>query len=285
MRSLNFPVPFTKMSGTGNDFIIIDHRKPVIADEDIPAFAKAICRRQFSVGADGLILVENHDAADFRWKFYNADGSEAEMCGNGARCVARFAHAKGIAPARMEFMTIAGVIEAQVVDGSVKVRLTTPTDTLLDRKIDIQGKTTTIHSINTGVPHAVHFVDEIRSAPVFEWGRIIRHDPLFQPAGANVNFVQIVSRDTLLLRTYERGIEDETMACGTGAVASSILAALLGHVEAPVTVTTSGGEQLTIHFSLDKDVPKDIFLEGPAHFIYEGNLDAEALQEVREPLC
>lgn len=231
------PIAFTKMSGTGNDFIIIDNRDQIVGKGQMADLAARICRRQFSVGADGLILIENSERADFRWQFYNGDGSEAEMCGNGARCAARYAYARGIAPANMHFETIAGLIEAQIVGKNAKIRLTQPTDIVLSRAVDIDGQAKEIHSINTGVPHVVHFVEGNNDTPVREWGRHIRHHKLFEPAGTNVNFVQLPA-DEMYVRTYERGVEDETMACGTGAVASAIIAALHGHVTSPVRVRT-----------------------------------------------
>ncbi len=287
---MDLPISFTKMSGTGNDFIIIDNRDLKINKNEMSALAAKICRRKFSVGADGLILIEKSDTADFRWEFFNADGSEAEMCGNGARCAARFANDRGISSARMNFETTAGNIEAQMIGKNVKIRLTPPTDILMARSVEIDGNEKEIHSINTGVPHVVHFVSANNDTPVKEWGRHIRHHKLFEPAGTNVNFVQMPSEE-LYVRTYERGVEDETMACGTGAVASALIAALHGHVTSPVKVRTSGGDILTIHFSLvdtaenqtDPEALRheqrisEVFLEGPAVFVYEGELKEESL--------
>jgi len=282
---------FTKMNGTGNDFIIIDNRDLRIPKTEMAGLAKRLCHRQFSVGADGMIFIENSEAADFRWQFYNGDGSEAEMCGNGARCAARYAFVRGIAPALMQFETIAGLIEARMVGNNVKIRLTPPSDIILSRSIEIDGKEREIHSINTGVPHIVHFVENNSVTPVKKWGSLIRHHRLFEPAGTNVNFVQMPDRE-LHVRTYERGVEDETLACGTGAVASALIAALHGHVTSPVKVRTSGGDELIIHFSLlDLDASPDsgaaqrheqriaeVYLEGPATLVYEGELYEEALR-------
>lgn len=277
---MDLPIFFTKMSGTGNDFIIIDHRQPFLDAETLADFTRAVCRRKFSVGADGLILIENSDKADFEWKFFNGDGSSAEMCGNGARCAARFAYSKKIAPAKMRFMTLAGMIEAEVIDASVKIRMTLPEDISLHIPLIIDGEEKIIHSINTGVPHTVIFMEDIIEAPVFEWGRIARYHEHFQPAGTNVNFVQHLAGDELSVRTYERGVEGETMACGTGAVAAAIVGGLLGYVKPPVKVATSGGDTLVIHFSISKEEAdvNDVFLEGPAEFIYEGQLEPGALK-------
>ena len=275
---MRFPIDFTKMSGTGNDFILIDHRTPFLAREEMPAFARAVCERRVSAGADGLIFIEPSDIADFRWQFLNGDGSWAEMCGNGARCAARFAFALGIAPARMRFETVAGLIEAEVTGQSVKLKMTAPTGLRLQEKLTVNGQEQVVHSLNTGVPHAVLFGEDIAREPVLELGRSIRFHEHFQPAGTNVNFVQQLGARALSVRTYERGVEGETLACGTGAVAAAIIAGLLGQVQPPVAVTTSGGEQLTIHYALAGQEINEVYLEGPANFIYEGRLHEEAIR-------
>lgn len=278
--AINFPVPFIKMSGAGNDFIVIDHRVALIPVTEQPEFVKQVCRRMFSVGADGLILIENSDVADFRWRFYNGDGSVAEMCGNGARCAARFAYHRGVAGSRMSFETLAGVIEAEICgdDDTVRLRMTKPHDFRTGLSVILDGQDKPLSFVNSGVPHAVLFMKEDEDVPVREWGKIVRFHPLFQPAGTNVNFVQNIGGNTIRVRTYERGVEDETMACGTGAVASALFAAIEGFAHSPVDVITSGGERLTILFDLE-DGPRveNVFLQGPARIIYEGNLTAEAL--------
>jgi len=287
---MNTPLRFTKMNGTGNDFIIVDNRESGIAKTEMAGIAKRLCHRQFAVGADGMIFIENTEGADFCWQFYNADGSEAEMCGNGARCAARYTFTKGITKKHMRFLTLAGLIEAQIVGHNVKIRLTAPTDIVLGQSIEIDGAVREIDSINTGVPHAVHFVRDNGATPVKKWGRLIRHHKLFEPAGTNVNFVQLPENE-LHVRTYERGVEDETLACGTGAVASALIAALHGHVTSPVTVRTSGGDELRIHFTLldlgenpessaalrHEQRIVDVYLEGPASLVYEGELYPEVL--------
>jgi diaminopimelate epimerase len=280
---MNFPVKFTKMSGTGNDFIIIDHRQEIIAPENQSTFCQAVCRRNFSVGADGLILIENSDTADFSWKFFNADGTDAEMCGNGARCAARFAFDNNIAPEKMTFNTIAGIIEAEC-GKFVKIKLTEPFGFTDGREIDLDGKKI-VYSINTGVPHAVCFVDNIAEAPVEKWGPVIRYHDFFSPAGTNVNFVGKSGSGSLVVRTYERGVEGETMACGTGAVAAAAIGVGLNMVEAPVAVITSGGEKLNIHlpefnFEKSKKISGSVFLEGPASHIYTGELQEDAVSAI-----
>jgi len=280
MKFTQMPIPFVKMSGTGNDFILIDHRKPRLAREIMPEFARLVCRRRFSVGADGLIFIEDSDRADFKWVFFNGDGSEAEMCGNGARCAARFAYMHGIAPAHMRFETIAGIIEANVSDCNVSVRMTEPKEFRLERSVRLDDGTVTLHSVDSGVPHAVIFVDDFARYDICTTGRAIRFHPDFMPAGTNVNFVRLQENGVLKVRTYERGVENETLACGTGAVAAALIAAALGKVSSPVEIVTSGGDRLSIIFDLKKGPGADnVFLKGPAHVIYTGELSAEALSE------
>ncbi len=277
---IQFPIPFTKMSGTGNDFIIIDHRQVLVPEEDQAEFVSRVCRRMFSVGADGLIFIENSDKADFSWRFYNGDGSVPEMCGNGARCAARFAFSNGIAGKKMSFETVAGIIEAEILDDGDEVSLlmTPPFDFRTGLQVNLDGEERTLSFMNTGVPHGVLFLDEGVEIPVKEWGHVIRFHDLFQPAGTNANFVQPLADGGIRVRTYERGVEDETMACGTGAVASAIFAGIQGIAASPVKVTTSGGDQLTIVFDL-KDGPaaENVYLQGPARMIYQGQLTAESL--------
>lgn len=278
MQFTQMPLPFVKMSGTGNDFILIDHRKPRIAREVMPEFARLVCRRRFSVGADGLIFIEDSDNADFRWLFFNADGSEAEMCGNGARCAARFAYMNGIAPAHMRFETIAGVIEANVSDVNVSVLMTDPKNFRLDLKVNCDGNTIQLHSVDTGVPHVVVFVESYDMIDVLQLGSLIRHHEEFMPAGTNVNFVLPLENGGFKVRTYERGVENETMACGTGAVASALVAAVKGRATSPVDIVTSGDDRLSIIFDLlDGVAAGNVFLKGPAHVMYKGELNGEAL--------
>ncbi len=276
ITNLPLPISFTKMNGAGNDFIIIDHRQAWLPRADQAEFARLICRRKFSAGADGLILIEDDEQADFRWQFYNADGSLAEMCGNGARCAARYAYDHKIAPARMRFKTIAGIIEAEIQGRAVRIKMTDPIDLRLNEQLEIDGVERILHHINTGVPHVVCFVDDITTAQVLEWGRSIRFHPHYQPAGTNVNFVRQTA-DGLHIRTYERGVEDETMACGTGAVAAALVSGLMG-AASPAAIITSGGDELIIHFQIKENQRIDnVYLEGGAAVVYEGRLNAEAV--------
>ena len=230
------------MSGSGNDFILIDNRDGSLAVGDVVAFVKSVCERKVSVGADGLILIERSDRVDFRWRFFNADGSEVEMCGNGGRCAARFAFLRGSPGRRCPSRPCAGIIDAEVRGDVVKLRLTDPRDLVIDDQIRIENQTLFVHSINTGVPHVVHFVRDPDDFDVFNTGRAIRYHEHYQPAGTNANFVAVIDGHTLRVRTYERGVEDETLACGTGSVASALIAARKGLVESPVDVRVQSGE-------------------------------------------
>ncbi len=271
-------IPFMKMSGSGNDFILIDHREPILGEEEMKAFARKVCQRRVSVGADGLILIERSEKADFKWRFFNADGSEPEMCGNGGRCAARFAWLKGITGSTLTFETIAGILSAQVDGKRVKLEMTKPYGLKLDETVLIEGKKQTLSSINTGVPHAVLFSEDLEGVNVVRVGKVIRFHPRFSPAGTNANFVQVENLSRLSVRTYERGVEDETLACGTGAVASAIIAAFKGLVKSPVSIKTSGGEILTVYFEIEAGEVKRVFFEGDVHIIYEAEMWEEAYQ-------
>jgi diaminopimelate epimerase len=271
------PIQFYKMSGCGNDFIIIDNRSPVIEEKDLTAFIVGICRRKMSVGADGVILIENSDSVDFKWRFYNSDGSIAEMCGNGARCVARFACLNGIAGPDMAFETLAGVVSASVSEtGLVKIRMTDPLHLKLDYPVHLQAGEFLISSVNTGVPHAVMVVDNLDETPVKEMGKEIRFHPDFAPAGTNANFVAVRSDGVVAVRTYERGVEDETLACGTGCVASALITARKFALASPVTLLTQSGGHLRIYFNPHQDTYSDVYMEGDARVIYRAELCEEA---------
>lgn len=273
-------IPFYKMSGSGNDFIIIDNRDARVSPDNLPRFVANVCRRKMSVGADGLILVENSDKADFSWRFFNADGSTAEMCGNGARCVARFAHLTGVAGTLMTFETEAGLIVAQVIDDQAKIRMTDPQDLSLSQHLDLEGQAMAYSYVNTGVPHVVIEVGDIDAVAVAELGRRIRHHPQFAPAGSNVNFIEALNPALWSIRTYERGVEDETLACGTGNVAAALVLAGKYDKASPVTLRTRSGSDLKVYFSKQGEKFVDVFLEGDARVIYQGRLQPEAWQYV-----
>lgn len=267
-------VPFYKMQGCGNDFVIIDNRELGVPESAMADWAKAICARAFGVYADGLFFLEESDdpALDYRWHFYNSDGSRAEMCGNASRCVGKLAHAIGLAPAEHVFGTDAGPIKAKVLldgpdAGRVKVQLTPPHSTATDIVLDVDGQPLTVHFTDTGVPHAVVFVGDAKSVDIMDFGPKLRYHDHFAPAGTNVNIAQVVDENTILLRTYERGVEAETYACGTGAAATQLLANRLGLTADHADLTTSGGEVLTVFLE-----GGNVYLQGAAELIFQGDL-------------
>ncbi len=264
---------FVKMQASGNDFILIKNFDGRIKDGS--GLARALCRRRISVGADGLILIEppKDPKNAFSWRFFNSDGSEAEMCGNGGRCAARFAVEEGLSGSRLSFETRAGVIRAEVFGTRVKVQLTPPKDLRLGLKLSVEGALLEVHFVNTGVPHAVLFFEDVSKVDVPKLGRAVRFHEAFAPAGTNVNFVKVVSGNEVELRTYERGVEDETLSCGTGAAASAFVSTALGLTKPPVKVLTRSGEVLTVHIP-SKDV---LFLEGETRKVFRGLLYPEAL--------
>ena len=264
------------MSGSGNDFIIIDNRDLSLQIVDLPAFVRRVCQRKVSVGADGLFLIEPSRVADFKWQFFNSDGSVAEMCGNGSRCVARYAHLNGIAGPKMSFETQAGIITAEVYDDSVKVRLTEPSPLKIAQMIKIADRDCLLDVIDTGVPHAVSFVADVAACAVVATGRQIRRHDFFQPRGVNADFACVTDRQRMQVRTYERGVEDETLACGTGVVASVLAAAGRGLVDSPVDVTVQSGETLRVYFTRSDERFTEIYLEGKVKIVYQGLLFEEA---------
>ena len=285
-------IHFFKMTGSGNDFIVIDNRGLELDADRCKDLVRAACRRKLSVGADGLILIENDSEADFKWRFFNADGSEAEMCGNGARCAARFANLKNIvSKSRMSFRTMAGIIEAEIKGERVKVRMMRPRGLALDLSLQADDRPFRLHFINTGVPHVVCFTEDessLEAADVFNWGRAFRFHSHFQPAGTNVNFALVRDAYHMAVRTYERGVEAETLACGTGSIASALVAAAKQLVQSPVEIETRGGETLTIYFeTADQNEGAgegeggftNVYLEGDAKVVYEAELWDETLRE------
>jgi len=274
-------IEFFKMNGSGNDFIVIDNREKIVENIGFKTeeFVKRICKRGLSIGADGVILIENTDEAgcDFAWRFYNSDGSQASMCGNGSRCAVRFAYLKGIInDTKTVFLTGAGKIYGEIVGiNTVKVQLTKPTDY---KTINLDNQT--MYFINTGVPHLVIFVDDLESVDIAGLGAKYRYHEAFAPAGTNVNFVNILDNNTIAIRTYERGVEAETLACGTGATASGLISGLIKNIQTPVEVQTRSGKILKIYFQIknaQSSEPIDIvFLEGDSMLSFVGTMIDEA---------
>jgi diaminopimelate epimerase len=264
---------FHKMSGAGNDFVVIDNRQGRLQG-NLNAFAAAVADRKRGVGADGVLLLEPSPRKDFRMRYFNADGSEADMCGNGGRCIARFATLVGAVGNDMEFENLAGDFRASVLaDGQVNLQMTQPHSMELNLSLPIEGVVLKGHFLNTGVPHVVVPVEDVEAVDVVGWGRQLRYHTRFAPKGSNANFVQVTGPASLKIRTYERGVEDETLACGTGSVAAAILMARLGEVQSPVKVVTRGGDTLSVSFKLEGDKATEVFLKGGAEVTFVGTLD------------
>src|SRR6266487_5641085 len=263
---------FTKMNGAGNDFILIDNRAGEI-HLDRSQIAR-LCDRHRGIGADGILLLEKaSNNADFRMRYFNADGGEAEMCGNGARCFARFANKVADAREKISFETPAGLIAAELTGDLVRLQMTEPTDLRLNVKLPMADENKTIHFINSGVPHVVIAVSQIDDVDVRRAGSAIRHHEMFSPKGANVNFIEKHGPTRIVIRTYERGVEDETLACGTGVVASALVFAALEKVNGPVTIITRGGDELQVGFEKTNNHFRSVTLTGPAEFVFEGTIE------------
>jgi len=263
---------FTKMNGAGNDFVLFDNRT---GDIDLSRNQIAqLCDRHRGIGADGILLLEKpRNRADFRMRYFNADGGEAEMCGNGARCFARFAYKVGGKKEKISFETPAGVISAELKRDLVTLRMTEPTDLRLDVDLSLPTENKKVHFINSGVPHVVIPVAKIDDVDVRRDGAAIRHHKIFSPNGTNVNFIENRGPKKIAIRTYERGVEDETLACGTGVVASALIFAAIEDREGPVTVLARGGDELQVNFERARDQFRNVTLTGPAEFVFEGTIE------------
>jgi len=287
-------VAFTKMVGTGNDFIIVDARRQRLGaiSRQWPAAARALCRRQNGIGADGILVLETSRKADVRMRIFNADGSEAEMCGNGARCVALYEAAaaspgsggRRVAPRAVTIETKAGTLSATVRGEQVAMRMTEPTGFMPELSVDVDGTRLRLGFVNTGVPHALVPVQSVDAVNVERTGRSLRRHRQFAPQGTNVNFVQADAedRDAITVRTYERGVEAETLACGTGATAAAVMHAVRQGLPAGngstharrIGVRVRSGDTLYVSMRVRRAAAglhvTDVVLEGPARRVFEG---------------
>src|SRR6266571_1749790 len=263
---------FTKMNGAGNDFVLIDNRGGNVHLKR--SQIARLCDRHRGVGADGILLLEKAaNRADFRMRYFNADGGEAEMCGNGARCFARFANRVAGAEGQISFETPAGVISARLIGDLVTLKMTEPADLRLNIPLRIATKDKAIHFINSGVPHVVIPVSQADNVDVQREGAAIRQHEMFSPKGANVNFIEKRGANKIAVRTYERGVEDETLACGTGVVASALIFAATEDANGPVGVLVRGGDELQVGFEKAGTKFKNVTLTGLADFVFEGTID------------
>lgn len=267
-------ITFHKMVASGNDFIVIDNRKRVIRDPH--AFSARVCRPHRGIGADGVLLIEPSKQSDFFLRIMNADGSEAESCGNGFRCVGLYAHKHLVFPKLMRVETLSGEVEIAVKRNMIRVKMVDPKD-YRERvrlgRLKVSAVPSECAFVNTGVPHAVIFTQKLSSVPVHELGRLIRHHQMFQPRGTNVDFVEVNGPNSISVRTYERGVEAETLSCGTGVTASAVVAYVTERVSAPVKVKTKSGEAVQVYLKNTHGKIHDVYLEGGAKFVYEGRME------------
>ncbi|MCK8494113.1 diaminopimelate epimerase [Spirosoma sp. RP8] len=253
---------FYKYQGTGNDFVLVDDRAGTFPASD-QAFIERLCHRRFGIGADGLILLQNDPEYDFRMVYFNADGAEGSMCGNGGRCIVRFAHDLGVFEGETRFMAVDGEHTALVNEGEISLKMS-----------NVSGieQRNGLTFLNTGSPHVVQFVDDLESLDVVAEGRKIRYSAPFQPGGTNVNFAQVVDENTLFVRTYERGVEDETYSCGTGVTAVALVAHQQLNTPTPVSIRTIGGNLRVSFTALADGRFEAIHLIGPAQRVFTGTL-------------
>jgi len=266
---------FTKIVGAGNDFIVLDSRVKGkgLRVNNLCQLAKRLCDRKTGIGADGMLVLEKSKIADFRMRIFNADGSIAEMCGNGLRCAVVFAGIKK----KVKVETIAGIYDGEITaKDRVKIRMEEPKDLKLNFPINVNGREIKANFINTGVPHTVVFVEGLDKINVDSIGSEIRYYDEFKPKGSNVNFVEAIDNSNIKIRTYERGVEGETLACGTGSVASAIISALSLQLKAyslklKINVHTKGGV-LKVEFDNIKNKIKNVYLEGEAKIVFQGGI-------------
>lgn len=274
-------VKFTKMQGTGNDFLVIDNRSYQFSEEELSTLAAAWCPRRYGVGADGLLALDPSSAplADYRMRYVNADGSRATMCGNGARCLARFAYRNGFDGPELTFETDAGRYHAELGGEEAEgVRLFVPEVAEFRSHVDLEqavpDAVDALHFVHAGTEHLVAFVPDPDSIPVRDWGAALRRDPGLDPEGANVNFVQAGPKQELYVRTYEKGVEDETLSCGTGVLAAAVVAERTERVgENPITVHTRGGTLRVGMASTNRG--RERYLEGPAVTVFQGQVETQ----------
>lgn len=275
-------IPFMKMNGCGNDFVVIDNRDGIMSNLDISRFVQKVCSRRTSLGADGVMFLQHSLAGgDFTMRYFNADGSEGEMCGNGARCICKFAHLLGLAKREMTFETNDGMYHALIVDEhtvQVKFPSVSISTILLDQSYDFGWGVQPYHYAYVGVPHTMIVEDgswQLDDTELKQRGQTIRNFLRLFPRGTNVNFVELVNRQQIRVRTYERGVEAETLACGSGATASAIIAAMLGHLDLPAAVETRGGI-LTVGGHFGETMVEEIYLQGKAVVVAKGELLPES---------
>lgn len=265
------------MSGAGNDFVIIDNRDGKI--KDASNLAKKICDRHWGVGADGLVLIEPSDKAAYRMNYYNADGSYGGMCGNAGRSVALLAYQQNIAQQKHEFEALGHVYSASIDSKEVSILMKNPTRLTLHNRLVVNKKRVEYHSIDTGAPHIVITIDQLdkkenlQEFDIRHWGNLLRWHKKFSPKGTNVNFIKKSEDGSVHIRTYERGVESETLACGTGSIAAAIVSHKLWKLHPPITIIPTSAVPLTVDFNVVGKKFQDVVLKGPTTIIFSGKID------------
>lgn len=268
--------PFFKYVGSGNDFILFDNRNDHFPISERSTLIKKICHRHYGIGADGVILLEDSEIADFRMRIFNADGNEAEMCGNGVRCCTQFLISLGFRLPSFSIELQHRIIKSWVIENEnhITIEIGTIDNIAWNVSIPMQQTSQAIHCLNTGVPHAVTFVENIDSFDIEGWGKKIRHHPHWQPHGTNATIAQCIEKKKIKIRTFERGVEGETLACGTGAVAAALCAAHLYQFQSPISVQTKSREEMIVTFTPSWN---EVRLTGPATFVYQGEINLKNL--------
>ncbi len=276
-------IKFTKMHGAGNDFVLIDDRAEDFPIHDHIRLA-ALASAHLGVGCEGVILIQPSEHADFRMRFFNPDGTEVEMCGNGSRCAAAFAYEIGASKSRaMTMETMTGLLDAEVLDGGlVRVWMPEPANRNYDIHLNVDGEVVVGDFIQVGVPHFVVATESIAKVDVAKLGRALRLSQQFAPSGTNVDFVQYISPKKLSMRTYERGVEAESGACGTGAMAAAVVAVETRQASLPIHVKTSCGFELVIDGDWRQSKSTGFTLTGPAKKVFTGEIDLDSIDVCNE---
>jgi len=262
-------LPFSKYQGCGNDFILIDNRSLFFPVNNLQ-FIQHLCQRDKGIGADGVVLLENDSEADFRMRIFNADGNEAEMCGNGIRCLMKFIQELGFKQNKYKIATLLRPLTVEIDGDLVSVEMGVPLEMKWDIPLNIDGIPYIVHYINTGVPHVILFVQYLQNINLNQLGPKFRHHPLFGPKGANFNIAHVLPTGEIWNRTYERGVETETRACGTGCTAVAIAANKIKNLQPPIKVRTLSLDVLEINFKLVDGLPCDTVMKGPATKVFQG---------------
>ena len=272
-------VPFTKMVGAGNDFVVVDNRNSIVTTGS--SFARRVCDRRFGIGADGLLLLEKSDASAFKMEYFNADGSYGGMCGNGGRCISRYAFLNKIVASNIfSFEALGHQYRSTMIGDNVELQLKNPTDFRINQKLT-DSAVVMYHFVNTGSPHCIVFVEDNRDLfltsfddeDIEKYGKLMRFHAAFSPHGTNVNFVKILAPSIIQIRTYERGVEAETLACGTGAVASALISNVVKTISFPITVKVRSGEDLSVRAHKFSEFGFDeVTLLGSARIAYNGTI-------------